>query len=84
MIRIYLVGAVVLVAAIFMNAIVQRIGLMGWYEFLSKLQVQGRQVLSEMGVLDFAWLFLLYPFLLGLSAYAGDRLHILLSKWIFQ
>lgn len=75
MVRIYIIGLCILIVAILLNVLVQALGIMGWYEFLSKFQEQGQKVFSAMKVLDYAWLFLIYPFLLGLAYLLGERLH---------
>lgn len=75
MIRIYVIGLVILVVAILLNGIIAKLGIMGWYEFLASLQTDGKKVFSRMGVLDFMWLFFLYPFLLGGAYYIGDKLY---------
>lgn len=78
MVRIYIIGLSILIVAILLNVLVQALGIMGWYEFLTKLQEQGRKVFSAMNFLDYAWLFLLYPMLLGLAYLLGDRIHHLI------
>jgi hypothetical protein len=84
MMKMYITGIIVLVAAIILNILIQRLGIMGWYDFLSKIQVRGREVFSEMGPADYAWLFVIYPFTLGLSAYAGEKLFSFLTGSIFR
>jgi hypothetical protein len=78
MVRIYIIGLSILIIAILLNVLVQALGIMGWYEFLTKLQEQGRKVFSVMSILDYAWLFVLYPFLLGLAYLLGERIHHLI------
>jgi hypothetical protein len=78
MVRIYIIGLSILIIAVLLNILVQALGIMGWYEFLSKLQEQGRKVFSSMNLLDYAWLFFIYPLLLGLAYLAGDKIHHLI------
>lgn len=69
--RIWIAGWVVLVAAIACNLLVQGWRIMGWYEFLTALSREGTRIFSRLRWVDAAWLFVLYPLLLGLSARAG-------------
>ena len=66
MLKIYIVGLIILVAAIVFNVVSSRFNIMGWYDFLTKLVAQGNSTFFQMKLLDYLWLFLFYPFLLGL------------------
>jgi hypothetical protein len=79
MLKVFLIGWVVLLAAIILNVVVQRLGLMGWYDFLSQLSNEGKTVLLQMRIIDCAWLFVVYPLLLGGAAQVGAYLHALLT-----
>jgi len=68
MLRIYLVGLVVLGAAIVLNAAMARLGVLGWYDFLLNLQREGLRDGMRLRVLDAGWLFVGYPLMLGLAA----------------
>lgn len=63
---IFLAGAVILVGAIIVNAIGSVLGLPSWYTFL-----QNPKSASTIGLI---WLFLLYPFLLGIIGYTAVKL----------
>jgi hypothetical protein len=76
----YIIGLAVLVAAILFNVVVQRLGIMGWYDFLNGLVSDGRGVFRRVRVVDHLWLWLLYPLLLGLSARAGSQLADFLTR----
>ncbi len=76
----YIIGAVVLLAAILFNVAVQRLGVMGWYDFLNGLVSEGRGIFRRIGIVDHLWLWLLYPLLLGLSARAGSQLAEFLTR----
>jgi len=75
MFRIYCLGVILLLAAIFLNAVILKLGIMGWYEFLGKLQAEGKKTFASMRPVDYAWLFLAYPLLLGLACHLGDKLY---------
>ena len=57
-------GLSLLFFAIIMNAIVQFLKIMTWYDLLMELKKKSWP--RKMRVIDFAWLFLGYPFFLGL------------------
>ena len=78
MLRLYIAGISILVVAILLNVLVQKLGVTGWYEFLIRLSREGKQTFSALRWIDYAWLFVLYPFLLGLAAWLGNKLYQLL------
>ncbi len=73
-IRIYIIGIFVLVGALLANLFAAKIQLKSWYDLLQGLAKE-LSFWSQLGVKDFLWLFLIYPFLLGLSAYLGNLIH---------
>ncbi|MEY3368959.1 MAG: hypothetical protein RI973_2114 [Bacteroidota bacterium] len=80
MLKLFITGLVILFAAIALNVLIQKLHIMGWYEFLGKLQGQGSKTFADMSIADYCWLFALYPLGLGLSAIAGEKLWLLLSR----
>lgn len=73
MLKIYLTGLSILVSAIVLNVLAQAIGLMGWYGFLSRLAEEGSPAVKSVRTADYLWLFIGYPFLLGLTVWLTDR-----------
>jgi len=73
-IRIYFIGIFVLLGAILANLFAAKIQLKSWYDFLQGL-AKDLSFWSLLGIKDSFWLFLIYPFLLGLSAYLGNLIH---------
>jgi|APFre7841882724_1041349.scaffolds.fasta_scaffold345053_2 uncharacterized membrane protein YczE len=68
--KIYLVGLMILVVAIGLNILANLLGLSTWYSFLNQVSQQGLFIaLKNMKATDFFFLILLYPFLLGATAY---------------
>ena len=63
-IKIIISGFSLLFFAIIINAIVQLLKIMTWYDLLMELKKKSWP--RKMRVIDFAWLFLGYPFFLGL------------------
>ncbi|MBM3922029.1 MAG: hypothetical protein FJ340_02350 [Sphingomonadales bacterium] len=75
MLKIFAIGWCILVGAILLNGIIARAGIIGWYEFISLLTQKGSATFRLLRVVDYVWLFLAYPLLLGLSYKAGELLY---------
>lgn len=70
LLKIYLAGFVVLIAAIGLNLAANGLGLSTWYTFLTQAGEQGiSSALKNLNLADYFFLFFLYPGLLGLAAY---------------
>lgn len=82
MLRIYLIGCAILVSAILLNAIIQRFNIVGWYEFLNKLVSVGKITFSTLTIVDYLWLFLVYPLCLGYSYFIGEKLYEIWIGWV--
>lgn len=80
MLKIYIIGVCVLLIAILANILASILGLMSWYDAVVSFQKNGWSSLKQLKISDVAWLFLLYPFLLGLGYTAGNWLYQLMSK----
>jgi len=65
-------GFFLLFFAIIMNAIVQYLKIMTWYEFLMILKDSSKS--TKIRLIDYLWLFLGYPFLLGLIIYYSTKI----------
>ena len=65
MIRYYFIGLIILTIAIFANIIVAKLGLKTWYDFLNSTEN------SSFTLMDYFWLFAIYPLILGLTAKLG-------------
>ena len=66
MIKYYFIGLIVLSVAILANIIATKLGLKTWYDFLNSI---GNG--SSLKLLDYLWLFAVYPLILGLSTKLG-------------
>jgi hypothetical protein len=80
MLKIYIIGVCVLLIAIIANIVAGILGLSSWYDALSLFQKSGWSSMKQLRFLDYAWLFVLYPFLLGLGYTAGNWLYQFISK----
>lgn len=63
---IFVVGIVILVSAIALNALAMKLGLSTWYDFVKKP--------AGTSLPSYIWLFLIYPLALGASAYFALKL----------
>ena len=78
MIRLYLIGLFILIVAIVANAIVMKVGLKSWYDFIDLLSNNGTSALSMLGIIDYLWLFIGYPLVLSLGYLLGNKIHSLI------
>lgn len=75
MVRLYIIGITILIVAILANALITKLGILSWYEFLSKLNEKGVNYLQEVSILDYLWLFIAYPLVLSFGYWLGDKIH---------
>lgn len=78
MIKIYCIGICILVTAIFANFIANKLGILSWYDFLNYFNEKGISFLKSISLIDYLWLFLVYPFLLGIGYLIGFKLYELI------
>jgi hypothetical protein len=75
LVKIYFAGVAVLVAAILLNLLSGWLGLATWYSFLSQVSEKGwGPALHSLTPVDYLFLIVVYPGLLGLAAYLTLRL----------
>ena len=75
MIRFYLIGLGILITAIAANAIALKLEFKTWYDFLSLLSQEGLTTFKNLGIVDLIWLFIAYPFILGIGYWIGDKIY---------
>jgi hypothetical protein len=75
MIKIYLIGIIILVTAILLNGVINKLGVLGWYDFINLLVDKETTPSRKVHILDILWLFIAYPFLLGLAGVGGNYLY---------
>jgi hypothetical protein len=72
--QLWVVGLAILVVAIAANALATMAGLSTWYGFFGAIQDHGLvAALRKERLISLLFLFLLYPFALGLAGYAFAR-----------
>ena len=76
----FISGWLVLISAILLNLAADRLGMTGWYGFLTGLARHGSTMWGRIGWMDILWLFFVYPLALGFAARAG----VVLSQLILQ
>jgi hypothetical protein len=80
MLKFYIIGICILIIAIIANAAIVNIGLKSWYDFIDLLSKHGSQAFSKLKILDYVWLFLGYPLVLGLGYSIGFKCY----EWFFS
>lgn len=75
MLKIYLIGIFILFAAILLNGVVNKLGILGWYDFINLLVDKENVAGKRVSIIDVIWLFIAYPFLLGLAGFGGNYLY---------
>lgn len=76
MLRIYIIGIAILVIAIVANGLIVKLGLKSWYDFIDILSKNGTSALSKISVIEYLWLFIGYPLVLGLGYWLGDKIYL--------
>ena len=71
-INIILSGFFLLFFAIIMNAIVQYLKIMTWYDFLMILKDNSKS--TKIRLIDYLWLFVGYPFFLGIIIFVTSKI----------
>lgn len=80
MLKVYIIGMTVLLIAILANALAGILGVMSWYDAIVSLQKNGAASLKQWKLMDYAWLFIVYPLILGAGGLIGMKLYELLVK----
>ncbi|MBT8395265.1 MAG: hypothetical protein KJN66_10505 [Bacteroidia bacterium] len=78
MIRLYCIGLFILIIAIIANSVVVKIGILSWYDFLNYLSDKEASDIEQVKLIDYLWLFIGYPFVLGLGYIAGKKVYELI------
>lgn len=60
-VKIYIIGLIILLAALAINGISKLFGFMNWYQFIGNP--------GNASIVDYIWLFIGYPFCLGLAVF---------------
>ena len=74
MIRLYFIGISILIVAILSNYLIGKIGLISWYDYLSFLSNKKASIIKEVRLIDYIWLFIGYPIVLGIGYLSGEKL----------
>ena len=69
MARIYVIGLSILIVAIIANFFAKIIGISTWYDFLNSFT---DSTTSNFKLIDYLWLFFIYPIILGLGYFLGE------------
>ena len=75
MIRIYFIGLFILITAIVSNILAVKLQLKSWYDLLNGL-ANSKSYWELITFKDSLWLFLIYPFVLGLGAVFANFIYL--------
>lgn len=74
LLKILAIGWLILLSAIILNWFAHKLGMSTWYGYLNSIQDSGlSNTHQNMSVFNLAFLYLIYPFLLGATAYSSYR-----------
>lgn len=79
MLKLYIIGIFILIIAIVANGVIVNIGLKSWYDFIELLSSDGSKAFVKLKILDYIWLFLGYPLVLGCGYLIGSKCY----NWFF-
>ena len=74
MTRLYIIGILILLGAILANIIATKLNLKSWYDLFLGVS-ENSNYWSQIRIIDFLWLILIYPLSLGFSAYIGNTIY---------
>ena len=74
MTRLYIIGILILLGAILANIIATKLNLKSWYDLFLGVS-ENSNYWSQIRIIDFLWLILIYPLSLGFSAYIGNIIY---------
>ena len=74
MTRLYVIGVLILLGAILANIIASKLNLKSWYDLFLGIS-ESSNYWSQIRIIDFLWLILIYPLSLGFSAYIGNTIY---------
>ena len=74
MTRLYVIGVLILLGAILANIIASKLNLKSWYDLFLGIS-ESSKYWSQIRIIDFLWLILIYPLSLGFSAYIGNTIY---------
>ncbi len=72
--RLYVIGVLILLGAILANIIASKLNLKSWYDLFLGIS-ESSNYWSQIRIIDFLWLILIYPLSLGFSAYIGNTIY---------
>lgn len=78
MLKLFIIGWVILITAILVNGIIGKLGVTGWYDFIQMLAEKGTKTFTALRFIDYLWLFILYPALLGIAYKSGE----IIIEWL--
>lgn len=78
MVRLYIIGFSILIIAILANSFISKLGVLSWYDFLNYLIDKESSEIEKIKAIDYLWLFVGYPLVLGLGYLLGEKIYELI------
>ena len=75
MFRLFTIGVFILIIAIIANFLAIQISIKTWYNLLSLLNASGSNAIKALSIVDYLWLFICYPLVLGIGYWIGDKIY---------
>lgn len=69
-IKSFIIGYAILIVAVLLNFLALQFGIKTWNEFLTRdIKIHGINALVQLSLVDIGFLFIIYPLLLGFTAF---------------
>ena len=78
MVRLYIIGLSILAIAVLANFLIGKFGILSWYDFLNYLSNKESTVIKQIRLIDYIWLFVGYPLILGFGYLMGEKFYELI------
>ena len=78
MVRLYIIGLSILAIAVLANFLIGKFGILSWYDFLNYLSNKESTVIKQIRLIDYIWLFVVYPLILGFGYLMGEKFYELI------
>ena len=80
MLRLYIIGLFILIIAIIANGLIIKIEMKSWYDAFALFDEFGTSALKQLSLIDYLWLFIGYPLVLGCAYWIGNSVHKVIFK----
>lgn len=75
MFRLFTISIFILIIAIIANFLAIQFGIKTWYDLFSLINTSDSSALKALSIVDYLWLFICYPMVLGIGYWIGDYIY---------